>query len=113
MTLKQRAYFSRWGIEVSFTCGDNLCIHIKNSYLVKDKKDRKTILEYIHSLSEYQKLLEAGYTRTDKSQLQEWDGHNFLHKIGYQRNRTVDVDIDQNEPMWRRACYSIFSSLMR
>ena len=113
MTLKQRAFFSKWGIEVSFTYDENPCIHIKNSYLVNIKKDRETILKYIHGLSEYQKLLDVGYTRTDKSQLQEWDGHNFLYKIGYQRNRTSDVSIDQNEPKWRRVCYAILSLFMR
>ena len=113
MTLKQKAFFSKWGIEVSFTYDDNPCIHIKNSSLITTKKDRETILSYIHTLSEYQKLLAAGFTRTYKSQLQEWDGHNFLYNIGYQKNRTADVSIDQKEPKWRRFFYAIFSLFMR
>lgn len=113
MTLKQRAFFSKWGIEVKFTYGDNPCIHIKNSHLVNVRNDRETILDYIYTLSEYQKLLAIGYSRTRKSQLREWDGHNFLYKIGYQRSRTADVSLDQNEPVWRRFCYAIFSLFVR
>lgn len=113
MTLKQRAFFSKWGIEVKFTYGDNPCIHIKNSHLVDARNDRKAILNYIYTLSEYQRLLAVGYNRTTKSQLREWDGHNFLYKIGYQRGRTADVSLDQNEPMWRRCCCAIFSLFVR
>lgn len=113
MTPKQRAFFNDWGIEVRFTYDDNPCIHIKNSYRVKKRADRKTVLNYIHRLSEYKRLLLAGYTRTSGSQLREWAGHNFLYNIGYQKDRTADVSLDQNEPMWRRCCYAIFSLFVR
>lgn len=113
MTLKQKAFFSKWGIDVSFTYDGNPCIHIKNSHLVTLRKEREEILSQIHTLDEYQELLSSGYTRTFKSQLREWDGHNFLYKIGYQRTRTANVDIDQNEPKWRRLCYVIFSLFVR
>ena len=94
---------------VSFSYGDNPCIHIKNSYLVTKNEDIKSVLEYIRGLDEYQKLKEAGYTRTPTSEFYEWKGHNVLYKLGYQRSRTGSVDIDQKEPMRRRFVYAILS----
>lgn len=94
---------------ISFSYGDNPCVKIKDSYLIKNNEDIKTVLEYIRSLDEYKKLKEFGYTRTPNSEFNEWKGHNVLYKLGYQRNRTGSVDIDQNEPMWHRFVYAILS----
>ncbi len=94
---------------ISFSYGDNPCVSIKNSYLVTRNEDIKAVLEYIRGMDEYKKLQDAGYTRTPQSEFQEWKGHNVLHKLGYQRSRTGSVDIDQNEPMWRRFVYAILS----
>ena len=92
---------------ISFSYGDNPCLSIKNSYLVTKSEDIKAVLEYIHGLDEYKKLREAGYTRTLKSEYYEWKGHNALYMLGYQRSRTSSVDINQNEPKWRRFLYAI------
>ena len=92
---------------ISFSYGNNPCLSIKNSYLITHNKDIKAVLEYIHGLDEYKKLQEAGYTRTLKSEYYEWKGHNALYLLGYQRSRTGSVDIDQNEPKWRRFLYAI------
>lgn len=94
---------------ISFSYGGNPCIHIKDSYLIKRNKDIKAVLKYIRDLDEYKKLKEAGYTRTPKSEFREWKGHNVLYKFGYKRSRTGSVDIDQNEPKWRRFVYAILS----
>lgn len=94
---------------ISFSYGDNPCIHIKNSYLVTKNDDIEAVLEYIRGMDEYKKLKEAGYTRTPKSEFNEWKGHNILYKLGYQKYRTGSVDIDQNEPKWRRLVYAILS----
>lgn len=96
---------------ISFSYGDNPCISIKDSHLITRKADIKAVLEYIRSLDEYQKLKEAGYTRTPASEYQEWKGHNFLYKIGFKKAQTGSVDIDQNEPGWRRFIYAILSLL--
>ena len=66
-------------------------------------------LEYIHTKEGYKTLCESGYTRTIKSEYREWKAHNFLYRIGFMRSRTGSVDIDQNEPMWRRFIYAILS----
>lgn len=94
---------------ISFTYGSNPGIHIKNSYFITSKDDIITVLEYIHGLNEYQKLKEAGYTRTLESEYREWKGHNTLHRIGVLRKNTGSVDIDQKEPKWRRLIYAILS----
>lgn len=94
---------------ISFSYGDNPCVSIKNSYLVTRNEDIKAVLAYVRGLDEYKKLKEFGYTRTPQSEFQEWKGHNVLYKLGYQRSRTGSVDIDQNEPMWRRFVYAILS----
>lgn len=94
---------------ISFSYGSNPCVSIKNSYLVTRNEDIKAVLEYIRSLDEYKKLKEFGYTRTPMSEFQEWKGHNMLYKLGYQKSRTCSVDIDQNEPKWRRFVYAILS----
>ena len=92
---------------ISFSYGDNPCVSIKNSYLVTRNEDIQEVLEYIRSMDEYKKLKDAGYTRTPHSEFQEWKGHNVLYKMGYKRSRTGSVDIDQNEPRWRRFVYAI------
>lgn len=94
---------------ISFSYGDNPCIHIKDSYLITSKKDILEVLEYIHGLDEYQKLQEAGYTRTMESEFQEWKGHNVLYKFGILRSRTGYVDINQNESAFRKLVYAILS----
>lgn len=96
-------------ISVSCSYGENPCLHIKNSYLIKSKKDIRLMLEHIHGLNKYKRLQAKGYTRTFESEYREWRAHNFLYNIGFQRKRTGSVDIDQNEPMWRRIIYAILS----
>lgn len=90
---------------ISFTYGKNPCIHIKDSYLITDIDDMAKVLEYIHSLDEYQKLQEYGYTRTFESELAEWNGHNELYNLGIRPGQTGSVAIDQKEPLWRRIIY--------
>jgi hypothetical protein len=94
---------------VSFSYGNNPCVHIKNSYDIQDESTMRAILGYIHSLDEYKKLKEYGYDRTLESELKEWQGHNALYQLRYQQSRTGSVDIDQKEPLWRRILYAILS----
>jgi len=96
-------------LNVSFTYGKNPCIHIKDSFLAKSDADIKLILNYIRGLDEYKDLQRAGYKRTPESEFREWKAHNFLYRIGFQKERTGSVDIDQNEPKWRRLIYAILS----
>jgi hypothetical protein len=94
---------------VSFSYGYNPCVSIKNSYMVTSNEDIKAVLEYIRGLDGYKKLKEYGYSRTPQSEFNEWKGHNELYRLGYKRSRTGSVDIDEDEPMWRRFIYAILS----
>ena len=96
--------------EVTFNY-DNLNIHIKDSYKINSKKLVEEALNYIHSTVEYQELVAAGYTRTYKSQVDEWRAHNAMWSWGYQRSRTGSVDLDQNESSLRKFIYSILAFL--
>ena len=98
---------------ISFSYGDNPCVSIKDSHLIDNEDDMRTILEYIHGLDEYQKLKEYGYTRTLEDELIEWKGHNALYKLKYKPSRTGSVDIDQKEPWYRRLIYAILSIFKR
>ena len=91
----------------------NLNIRVENSYLFHSKNAIKIGVEYIISLPEFQKIRNAGFTRTEKSMINEWIAHNFLYYKGYQKNRTGSVDIDQAEPRWRRFVYWILAKLYR
>ena len=94
---------------ISFSYGENPGIHIHNSYLVNSRSDVITVLRYIHSLDEYKKLQEAGYTRDIVSEYREWKGHNTLYRLGLFKKRTCSVDIDQKESKFRRCIYAILS----
>lgn len=97
------------GIEVSFSYGENPCLHIKNSHLLRSKDDIKRALAFIRQQSGYDELRKAGYTRTAGSEYREWRAHNFLYRLGIARERTGSVDIDQNESKLRRFIYAVLS----
>ena len=102
--------YEKYGIEVAFTTvGRNPSLHIRNSHRVKKRKDIEAALEYIRAMPEYVALKEAGYTRTPKSEYNEWRAHNVLYRLGIARERTKSVDIDQNESMLRRFVYAVLS----
>lgn len=96
-------------IKVTVALGENPCLHIENSYLIETKEGIMGALACIHETETYKHLKASGYTRTLKSEYQEWKAHNFLYKIGYKRERTKSVDIDQNETKLRKVIYAILS----
>ena len=100
-----------YGVEIFFTYGDNPCLTIKNSHKVTSDSAMEIVLKYIHRSGEYARLVNSGYTRTFSSELREWKGHNFLYRMGIKPERTGTVNIDQNEPKWRRIVYAILSVL--
>lgn len=96
------------GFKVAFQY-DALSFYIENSYLVKTKKDIVKILEVIHLTPEYKRLVDHGYTRTIKSEYQEWYAHNVLYNLGILRGRTGTVNINNNESKIRLFGYAILS----
>lgn len=96
-------------INVSVSLGESPCLHIENSYLIETKEGIMRALDIIRGTKAYEELKASGYTRTPKSEYREWKAHNFLYKIGYKRERTKSVDIDQNESKLRRFVYAVLS----
>lgn len=98
-----------FGIEVSFSYGDNPCVHIGHSHLVESESAMKAVLNHIHRMPEYEKLLREGWSRSYDSELREWKAHNRLYKMGLFKSHTESVDIDQKESIWRRIVYWILT----
>lgn len=94
---------------VIFTIGENPCMKIKDAYKLREGKTIMAELEYLHTLQGYKEMQASGYTRTIRSEYNEWKAHNFLYRIGFMRKQTKDCDIDQNEPKWRKVIYAILS----
>ena len=53
------------------------------------------------------------YTRSSGSWEAEWSAHNLLYKLNFKAAQTKDVDLNEGEPFWRRACYRILSLFYR
>ena len=53
------------------------------------------------------KELELPVTRSEASYISEWKSHNRLYKLGIKRNRTKDVDLEENINPTRNFLYSI------
>lgn len=87
---------------------ENLNIHISNSYQFNSKEMNK-ILDYIMSKDYFKMLTTAGFSRSKKSMLREWKAHNLLYNLGYEKERTGSIDLDQNESFSRRIGYFILS----
>lgn len=92
-----------------FTKTDNPGFKVYESYKITKKKNILAELERIHMCRDYLDICAAGYNRSIMSEYREWKGHNVLYKLGIARDRTRSVDINQNEPMWRRVVYAILS----
>lgn len=100
--------FEDGGIKIEFST-ENLSIHIENSYKVKNGLDIRACLYCIYDSDECAELRAKGFKRTLESAYREWRAHNFLYRLGIMRKRTSHVDINNNEPKWRRFLYAILS----
>ena len=91
-----------------------LDIRVPDSYLVNDKEKIAQAVGLIRSQAGvWDKMLAAGYDRTEKSMCQEWAAHNLLYDIGYKRDHTKDVDMDNAESGWRKMGYWFLSLFYR
>lgn len=87
---------------------ESLNIHITNSYQFNSKEMNK-ILDYIMNKDYFKMLTTAGFSRSKKSILREWKAHNLLYNLGYEKEKTRSIDLDQNESYSRRIGYFILS----
>ena len=77
---------------------------IISSYLITDKNIRNDIIEIIF---EYASLHPSKWNRTRESMRLEWFVHNFLYQFNYERNRTTDVDFNNNdEEQYKKEFYN-------
>ncbi len=67
---------------------------IYSSYLIKDKDDRNAILNV---LQVYNMKYPWEFNRSLDSMRVEWSVHNYLYEMGYERNRTQDVDLNNDD----------------
>ena len=77
---------------------------VYDSYTYSDSEIRQAVKEII----EKRKELGLPVTRSESSYVSEWKSHNRLYKIGYQRSRTKDVDLEEEINKTRDFLYSLF-----
>ena len=77
---------------------------VYDSYTYSDSEIKQAVKEII----EKRKELGLPVTRSESSYISEWKTHNRLYKIGYQRSRTKDVDLEEEIDSTHNFLYSIF-----
>jgi hypothetical protein len=77
---------------------------VYDSYKYTDEQ----IEQIVEQIMEQRILLGLPVTRTRASYISEWKSHNRLYKLGIQRNRTKDVDLEEDIEPTRNFLYSIF-----
>jgi len=80
--------------------------HIGNSYLIRT---RKSMESKIKDILEERKAKGYLITRSVKSYIREWKGHNRLYYMHLFRNHTKDVDLEENIPLWKEIIWMILS----
>ena len=86
---------------------------IPNSYRIKSIRDMEYIInrsrEAVNKTPAFYRF--AINKRTTAGMIIEWRAHNFLYALHYKRIRTRTVDLDINEPWYRKIGYIILSTL--
>lgn len=82
---------------VDYTVTNNN-VHILDSYKVR-KRNMREVLEEIKSKHERETIV---FHRSMFSLKMEWIAHNFLYNVGYKREQTGQVDLDNpcDRPEW-------------
>ena len=84
-------------------------IHIKNSYIMRNKENMHEYLEAIRKGALINEGIE--YKRSNKSWIREWCAHNWLYDHNIKVDRTKDVDLNEDENFLKRFGYFIIYSL--
>lgn len=77
---------------------------VYNSY----KYSNEEIEQAVEEIMQKRKELGLSVTRTKSSYISEWKSHNRLYRLGIQRSRTKDVDLEEEIDQTRNFLYSIF-----
>lgn len=86
---------------------DSTNVHIYDSCLVASSD----MADWVHRIKELGELSGYKYLRSEKSWVREWKAHNFLFELDVERERTHDVDLNNNETFVRRFAYYLLSLL--
>jgi hypothetical protein len=78
-------------------------IHIKNSYIMRNKENMHEYLEAIRKGAFLNEGIE--YKRSNKSWIREWCAHNWLYDHNIKIERTRDVDLNEDENFLKRFGY--------
>lgn len=89
-------------------------IHIENSYAVSKKYFNKVLADREWEAYEHNFESEIGVfrNRSQFSMKMEWAVHNFCYAIGYERERTKDVDLDYPQKWYVRIGYAVVGVLV-
>lgn len=71
------------------------------------KYSNKEIEQAVDAIIQKRKELGLPVTRNKSSYVNEWKSHNRLYKLGVQKNRTKDVDLEEEINPVRNFLYSI------
>lgn len=77
---------------------------VYDSYTYTDKE----IADAVNEIMKTRREMGLPVTRNATSYISEWKSHNRLYKIGYQRSRTKDVDLEEEIDKMRDFLYSLF-----
>lgn len=72
------------------------------------KYSNEEIEQAVEEIMQKRKELGLSVTRTKSSYISEWKSHNRLYRLGVQRSRTKDVDLEEEIDQTRNFLYSIF-----
>lgn len=84
---------------------DSKNTRIYSSYLVKSRADMRGLLVLLRVKAPDCALVNDIPLKT---MIREWRAHNLLYALHIQRERTRDVDLNE-ESWWRKACYAVLS----
>ena len=73
---------------------NNPDMKVYDSYKISDTGIQEEILD---KLLYHEELYPSKWDRTKKSMMNEWYAHNLLYNMNIKRDRTTDVDFDNNE----------------
>lgn len=67
---------------------------IHDSYKIVDEN---IMYEIINIICDYEELNPSNWNRSKQSMKSEWLAHNLSYYLNYKRNRTADVDLNNND----------------
>lgn len=89
------------GVKISF--GKN-CVHIENSYQVKDDNEKAKIIKGIFVLCPNIKEF-----RTLENMLTEWKAHNIMFQHKFKQDHTKDVDFEYKQNKLHGICFKLIT----